>query len=147
MGRHRFSGDHAAVCRGFPPFPGGGSRSTCGGREPPGSTQGGAGIRWGPKKGIRTARGFAPPPLAQLSAADQVFVAAFVRSHGSIKQMEKLFGVSYPTIKNRLNEIGAKLEFVAVEAAPPIEDDTLDRLERGELSAAEAIELIKRRQE
>jgi hypothetical protein len=86
---------------------------------------------------------FTPPPLTQLSAADQVFVAAFVRSHGSIKQMEKLFGVSYPTIKNRLNEIGAKLEFIAVEAVPPAEDDTLDRLERGELSTAEAIELIK----
>ena len=89
---------------------------------------------------------FIPPPLARLSAADQVFVAAFVRSHGSIKQMEKLFGVSYPTIKNRLNEIGAKLRFIAVDAVPP-EDDILDRLEQGELSAAEAIELSKQRQE
>jgi len=30
---------------------------------------------------------FTLPPLAQLSAEDQVFVAAFVRCHGSIKQM------------------------------------------------------------
>ena len=51
---------------------------------------------------------FELPPLAQLSAEDQVFVAAFVRAHGSIKEMEKLFGVSYPTIKNRLNRIGAQ---------------------------------------
>ena len=34
-------------------------------------------------------------------------MAAFVRCHGSIKQMEKYFGVSYPTIKNRLNKIGS----------------------------------------
>ncbi|MFH2055696.1 MAG: DUF2089 family protein, partial [bacterium] len=78
----------------------------------------------------------------------QVFVAAFVRSHGSIKQMEKLFGVSYPTIKNRLNEIGNRLKFVAVDAAPPPEPepegDPLDRLEAGEISAAEAIELLKK---
>src|SRR5205814_9845842 len=58
---------------------------------------------------------FTLPPLAQLSADDQVFVAAFVRCHGSIKQMEKYFGVSYPTIKNRLNRIGSLLSFVEIE--------------------------------
>ena len=58
---------------------------------------------------------FTLPPLAQLAAEDQVFVAAFVRCHGSIKQMEKYFGVSYPTIKNRLNKIGSQLSFVEIE--------------------------------
>ena len=58
---------------------------------------------------------FTLPPLAQLGAEDQVFVAAFVRCHGSIKQMEKYFGVSYPTIKNRLNKIGSQLSFVEIE--------------------------------
>ena len=57
------------------------------------------------------------PPLARLTAEDQVFVAAFVRCHGSIKQMEKFFGVSYPTIKNRLNRIGALLPFAEIDAA------------------------------
>ena len=56
------------------------------------------------------------PPLASLTAEDQVFVAAFVRCHGSIKQMEKFFGVSYPTIKNRLNRIGALLPFAEIDA-------------------------------
>ena len=59
---------------------------------------------------------FELPPLAQLSADDQVFVAAFVRCHGSIKQMEKFFGVSYPTIKNRLNRIGEQLPFIGGRA-------------------------------
>src|SRR5919197_6762455 len=58
---------------------------------------------------------FELPPLACLSAEDQVFVAAFVRCHGSIKQMEQFFGVSYPTIKNRLNRISAELPFAEVE--------------------------------
>ena len=40
---------------------------------------------------------------------DQVFIGAFVRSHGSIKEMERLFGVSYPTIKNRLNRLSQAL--------------------------------------
>src|SRR5207253_981442 len=64
---------------------------------------------------------FELPPLAALSADDQIFVAAFVRCHGSIKQMEQFFGVSYPTIKNRLNRIGAQLPLSEVEppADPP----------------------------
>src|SRR5690242_16331832 len=61
---------------------------------------------------------FELPPLAMLSAEDQTFVAAFVRCHGSIKQMEQFFGVSYPTIKNRLNRIGAQLPFAEVEPRP-----------------------------
>jgi hypothetical protein len=94
---------------------------------------------------------FTPPALATLPADDQVFVAAFVRSHGSIKQMEQLFGVSYPTIKNRLNRIAAALPFVDVQpsAGEPVESPVssiLDRLERGEVSVAEAVsELSPRR--
>src|SRR6266699_2134946 len=61
---------------------------------------------------------FEIPPLARLTAEDQVFVAAFVRCHGSIKQMEKFFGVSYPTIKNRLNRIGQELPFAEIDPEP-----------------------------
>ena len=62
-----------------------------------------------PGKGISIEGSFDLPPLAKLSMEDQVFVSAFVRSHGSIKQMEKLFGISYPTVKNLLNRIARKL--------------------------------------
>src|SRR6058998_3580035 len=62
---------------------------------------------------------FGLPPIARLTAEDQIFVAAFVRCHGSIKQMEKFFGVSYPTIKNRLNRIGSRLPFAEIEPAQP----------------------------
>lgn len=52
------------------------------------------------------------PPLARLTYEDQVFVATFVRAHGSIKDMESAFGVSYPTIKNRLARLSQALDFV-----------------------------------
>jgi hypothetical protein len=87
---------------------------------------------------------FELPPLASLALEDQVFVAAFVRSHGSIKQMEKYFGVSYPTIKNRLNRIGSQLTFVEVE--PPASTsagDVIGQIERGELNVREALERLK----
>ncbi len=81
---------------------------------------------------------FEPPQLAQLSIDDQVFVAAFVRSHGSIKEMERIFGVSYPTIKSRLNRIAEHLDFVDTDPAPT-SADVVDRLRRGEISAQEAL--------
>lgn len=86
---------------------------------------------------------FELPPLANLSAEDQVFVAAFVRSHGSIKQMEQMFGVSYPTIKNRLNRIGEQLDFVQINAPSPT-IDVLDQLESGAISVNEALEMMKK---
>jgi hypothetical protein len=91
---------------------------------------------------------FELPPLACLSSEDQTFVAAFVRCHGSIKQMEQFFGVSYPTIKNRLNRIGALLPFVEVapEPAPPSASELLTRLERGELSVEEVLNQLRQKE-
>jgi hypothetical protein len=81
---------------------------------------------------------FEIPQLARLSPDDHVFVMAFVRCHGSIKEMEKLFGVSYPTIKSRLNRISESLEFVETNPAPS-GAGVLERLKQGEISAEEAI--------
>jgi hypothetical protein len=81
---------------------------------------------------------FGLPDLARLSAEDQVFITAFVCSHGSIKEMERVFGVSYPTIKSRLNRIAGSLAFVEVNPVPS-RTEILDRLKRGEMTAEEAI--------
>jgi hypothetical protein len=89
---------------------------------------------------------FALPELAKLSFDDQVFVAAFIRAHGSIKEMEQVFGVSYPTIKARLNRLAGQLSFVETNAGPaPAEGrgEILDRLQRGELSADDAIKALE----
>jgi len=81
---------------------------------------------------------FEPPQLAQLTVEDQVFVTAFVRCHGSIKEMERIFGVSYPTIKSRLNRITQLLDFVETDPAPS-RADVIDRLRRGEITAQQAL--------
>jgi hypothetical protein len=96
------------------------------------------------ESGIRIEGDFELPPLALLPAEDQVFVAAFVRCHGSIKEMEKFFGVSYPTIKNRLNRIGARLPGAEIDVpAPPSTSDLLTRLERGELNVREVLDQLR----
>ena len=93
--------------------------------------------------GIAVEGQFEPPQLAQLGVDDQVFVAAFVRSHGSIKEMERIFGVSYPTIKSRLNRIAERLDFVDTDPAPA-SAEVVDRLRRGEISAEEALAELER---
>ena len=93
-------------------------------------------------KDIAIEGSFAPPQLARLTGDDQVFVAAFLRSHGSIKEMEQMFGVSYPTIKARLARIVASLEFID-ESPAPARTEVLDALARGEITAEAAIAALE----
>ena len=95
-----------------------------------------------PAKGIAIEGEFSLPQLTQLSLEDQVFVMAFLRSHGSIKEMEQTFGVSYPTIKARLNRISSQFEFVDTNPSPS-RDEVLERLKNGEISADEAIHILE----
>ena len=52
---------------------------------------------------------FPLPPLASLSAGDHDFVVDFIKASGSLKDMAIILGVSYPTVRNRLDEIISKL--------------------------------------
>ncbi|PWU22067.1 MAG: RNA polymerase subunit sigma-70 [Bdellovibrio sp.] len=90
---------------------------------------------------------FESPPLARMTEENQVFVVAFLRSHGSIKEMERLFGISYPTVKARLTHIAEQLPFVETVDAPlpPNGDEVLDQLEQGTIDVDEAAELLRRR--
>jgi hypothetical protein len=94
-------------------------------------------------KDIAIEGSFDLPQLARLTMDDQVFITAFVRSHGSIKEMERIFGVSYPTIKSRLTRIADSLEFVETNPTPS-KTEILDRLHRGEITAQEAIQEMER---
>ena len=89
--------------------------------------------------GVAIEGSFDPPPLARLDPDDQVFVAAFARCHGSIKRMEEWFGISYPTVKNRLNRIAEQLEFVEMQTLRlPESGEPLRRLAAGEITVDEA---------
>lgn len=97
--------------------------------------------------GIAVEGDFELPLLARLDAKDQSYVAAFVHCHGSIKQMERWFGVSYPTIKARLNSIAEQLDFAELvdgETLATTTSGVLDRLEMGEIDADEALAELER---
>jgi hypothetical protein len=96
------------------------------------------------ENGISVQGEFELPPLARLRYEDQVFVSEFVRSHGSIKDMEKAFGISYPTVKSRLKRIVSQLQLVEVVDSSPEREDVLALLESGDITADEAAERLRR---
>lgn len=85
---------------------------------------------------------FELPPLARLTMEDQIFIIAFVRSHGSIKEMEALFGISYPTVKNRLSRVAGQLDFVDINP-PASRNEVLDLLEKEEITVDEALKKLR----
>ena len=91
--------------------------------------------------GIAIEGSFELPPLARLTLEDQIFVIAFIRCRGSIKNMEELFGISYPTVKNRLNSIAEKLEFIDIDPPDP-GTEVLRQLDLGEISVDAAIKKL-----
>jgi len=105
--------------------------------------------------GISLSGRFELPPLVQMTDEDQVFVSAFLRSHGSIKEMERLFGISYPTVKARLSHIAEQLPFVETVESQSVSENkpelssfrkqVLDRLADGEIDATEATKLLRKR--
>ena len=93
-----------------------------------------------PRCEVRLEGEFEIPALARLSMEDQAFVVAFLRHHGSIKKMESLFGISYPTVKNRLNAIARQLD--ETFNVPTPNELVLDQLARGEITVEEALERL-----
>ena len=88
-------------------------------------------------------------PFCRLQQQSLDFIEIFVKNRGNIKEMERELGISYPTVRNRLNAVIAELGY-EVRAEPTSPDDSpekrreiLKQLDEGEISAEEAAELIK----
>ena len=90
--------------------------------------------------GLRLSGQFSISPLSSLPPEDQALVIVFVKSFGSIKQMQKILGVSYPTARTRIEKIVDRLNSMMEE--PPGTAETLECLDSGEISFDEAIERL-----
>lgn len=85
---------------------------------------------------------FGLPLLAQLPSDLQEFIVTFVTCRGNIREVEKALGISYPTVRNRLESAIEALGRTAPTITPSASSnraEILAALERGELSAADAI--------
>ena len=79
----------------------------------------------------------------QLSSEQLHFVEAFLKSRGSIKDVEKELGISYPTVKSRLNDVIKALGYEIEEERSTDIKSIIDRIESGEISPEEAVKKIK----
>ena len=91
---------------------------------------------------------FTPGLFSSLSSDQLTFVRAFLRVRGNLSEMEKVLGVSYPTIRNKLDEINQVLDRAEAAPQPSAESDSprtaiLNKLAAGEINAAEALEQLK----
>ena len=91
--------------------------------------------------GLKLEGDFEVSALGRLPEEDQVFVVAFLRHHGSIRKMEQILGISYPTVKNRIRAIVGRLD--KTFAAPSPNALVLEQLGRGEITVDEALERLE----
>lgn len=79
-----------------------------------------------------------------LNVEQLFFIETFIRCRGSIKEVERELRISYPTVRAKLDEVIESLGYSAKEAKPKQESDSiLEALEKGEISADEAINKLK----
>jgi len=90
--------------------------------------------------------------LLRLSPDQQAFLEVFVKNRGVIREVERELGISYPTVRNRLDDLIRAFGFEIGEEAEPAREgfdpvsqrrEVLERLSRGELSADQAIKLLR----
>jgi hypothetical protein len=94
---------------------------------------------------------FQPCEFCRLPEEDLDFVKVFIKCRGSIKDVEKELGISYPTVRGKLDAVIRGLGF-EIPTKDTIKDrelkeatkiEILDQLSKGEITAKEAIEKIK----
>ncbi len=85
---------------------------------------------------------FEVPPLLQLPPDELEFVVEFVKHSGSLKEMAALRGLSYPTIRNQLDAIIARLK-VRHDGGDRKRHEILDAIAKGQLSAKQGAKRLK----
>lgn len=77
-----------------------------------------------------------------LSREDLEFAESFIKNRGSIKAMEREMGISYPTVKNRLENVIEALGYKKEPVEAPKPAEILERIKSGEITPAQAVKLL-----
>jgi len=86
---------------------------------------------------------FVLPEFACLSEEDDHLLKVFLSARGNIKEVERCLGISYPTVKSRLETMLAKLGLGQLQSQVKRRRlEIVEKLERGEIPAREAIKLL-----
>lgn len=87
--------------------------------------------------------------FCRLTEDQKSFIETFIKCRGNIKEVEKELGISYPTVKNRLDDAANALGYENPQSTAQEEEmlrhrmEILDELENGELSVEDALNLLK----
>ena len=80
--------------------------------------------------------------LISLSEEEREFLMTFLRSRGNIKEVQERMGISYPTVKNKLDKLLAALGLLnEINGLSQIE--IINSVHAGEISVEEALDLLK----
>lgn len=71
------------------------------------------------------------------------FMEVFLKCRGNIKDVEKELGISYPTVRAKLDEVVSSLGYAVVRKPAISSKEILDMLEKGEISAEQAVNMMK----
>lgn len=86
---------------------------------------------------------YRPCPFCALNDEEQTFLLLFVRSRGNLKDVEKTLGVSYPTVRAKLDEIIDRLTPAPPPAPARDRKGVLDLVQSGQLGVDEALILLR----
>jgi len=78
-----------------------------------------------------------------LSSEQLGFIEVFLKSRGNIKDVEKELGISYPTVRAKLDEVITTLGYTVAKQKPSTDKkEVIDMLEKGEITADEALKML-----
>ncbi|MDQ0197828.1 DUF2089 domain-containing protein [Neobacillus ginsengisoli] len=81
--------------------------------------------------------------FASLGQEQLHFIEVFLKSRGNIKEVEKELGISYPTVRGKLDDIISSLGYTSNKKTEVDKKKVVSMLEKGEITAEEAIQLLK----
>lgn len=94
------------------------------------------------KCGISFEGDFYTSPILSLPEEQQSFVELFVLSSGSLKQMAEILGVTYPTVRARLDDIIAELKG-EMKTRKEFKKEILQKVDQGKLKPEKAAEILR----
>jgi hypothetical protein len=81
--------------------------------------------------------------LSYLSSEELNFIETFVKCRGNIKDVEKELGISYPTVRAKLDEVIEALGYSAAKQKTVNNNEVIEMLEKGEITAEQALNMLK----
>ena len=90
--------------------------------------------------GLQLEAEFDENPISLLTREEQDFILSFILSGGNLKALGDKIGLTYPTLRLRLDKIISRLESMQQVVSA---EQILDKIDKGELKPEEGIQLLK----